>query len=75
MGKRQVRIFRKDLGPERESLLQKEAHLVMRSARVFRGLITELAGDHLTLLNHRLQPHTLDLAEIEEIVYDRETEY
>lgn len=75
MGKRQVRIFRQDLGPERENLLQKEAHVVMRSTQVFRGVITELSGDQLTLLNHRLQPHTLALAEIEEIIYDRETAY
>ena len=75
MGKRQIRLFRKDIGSALESLLQKDAHVVMRSSRVWRGVITKLQGDHLTLVNHRLQPQTLDLNEVEEIIYDRETEH
>ena len=75
MGKRQVRVFRSHILPNRLQLLGKDAHVVQPSGRVLRGVITELTDAHLTVLNHRLHPQTLPLAEVEEVVYDLEAEH
>jgi hypothetical protein len=75
MGKRQVRIFQKDIDLNRQRLLQQDAHVVLGSGRVLRGVIIELTGRHLTLLNQRLHPQTVGLEEVEEIVYDKEAAY
>lgn len=75
MGKRQVRIFQKDIYPNRPRLLRQDAHVVLRSARVLRGVISELTNSHLTLLNHRQHPQSVELEEVEEVVYDLEAEH
>jgi hypothetical protein len=75
MGKRQTRIFQKDIAAALPDLQQRDAHVVQRSGKVLRGIITAISDRHLTLLNQRLHPHSVALEEIEEIVYDRETAF
>lgn len=52
-----------------------DVHVILWTNIVLQGIVTELMDGQLTLQNHRLHQQTIDLTEIEEIVYDKEAAY
>ena len=76
MGKRQVRIFRKDI-PEHipELLLQKAVQVVLRSKVVLHGVLRALSPMQLQLQDKRSGKHVVAVEQVEEIIYDVEALY
>jgi len=73
MGKRQKRIFRKDIQQHLQELLQRRTvQVVLCSKVVINGDILRLTPDELQLQDHRFGKHLLPLNQIEEIIYDLE---
>ena len=75
MGKRQVRIFQKDLEKHLpELLLQPAVQVVLRNNVVITGL---LSGDEelLILKDFRFGKHEFGIEEVIEIIYDVEAAY
>ena len=75
MGKRQIRILRKDILAKQSEILGKTGHVILSDHVVFNGLIEEINQTHLKLRDPRFNQHNLEIAAIEELVYDKETEY
>ncbi len=76
MGKRQKRIFRKDIPQHIQELLQQETvQVVLRSKVVIQGHLLHLTAEELQLQDQRFSKHTLPLDEVEEIIYDFEAPY
>ncbi len=73
MGKRQVRIFRKNI-PEHipELLLQKAVQVVLRSKVVLHGTLKQLTTAQLQLEDRRFGKHVVQVADVEELIYDVE---
>jgi hypothetical protein len=74
MGKRQTRIFKNDIAASRGLLQQRDVHVVDRTGRVFRGIVRAVSERDLTLQNQRLHSKAIPFEEIEEIVFDRESD-
>ncbi|WP_242916380.1 hypothetical protein [Pontibacter liquoris] len=73
MGKRQIRIFRKDIvNRASELLLQPAVQVVLRSRVVLHGVLEKLNQEQLQLQDQRFGRHVVSVAEIEEIIYDLE---
>ena len=75
MGKRQVRIFRKDILSKKSEIEGKPGHVILSDHVVHHGQFLEVTESHLLLRDPRFNKHTLELGAIEEVVYDKETEY
>jgi hypothetical protein len=75
MGKRQIRILRKDLLPKQVEIVGRKGHVILSDHVVHNGLILEISAAHLLLENPRKGRHQLKMATIVEVVYDQETEY
>ncbi|SFG42012.1 hypothetical protein [Pontibacter chinhatensis] len=76
MGKRQFRIFRKDLLSRRFELLQSPAvQVVLRSKVVLAGKLKELDEKGAELQDLRFNYHTFRLEQVEEMIYDVEAPY
>ena len=75
MGKRQVRIFRKDILLKKSEIEGKPGHVIMADHVVHNGQIMEITDSHLLLRDPRFNIHALALSAIEEVVYDKETDY
>ncbi|AKD02157.1 hypothetical protein POKO110462_11770 [Pontibacter korlensis] len=76
MGKRQTRIFRKDLLNHRFELLQSPAvQVVLRTKVVLTGRLKELDAKGAELEDLRFNRHTFPLEQVEEIIYDIEAPY
>ena len=76
MGKRQVRIFRKDLEKHLPELLQQPAvQVVLRNKAVLAGSLSSIKSDKLQLKDFRFNKHDFSLDEVEEIIYDIEAPY
>lgn len=76
MGKRQFRIFRKDLLSRRFELLQSPAvQVVLRSKVVLAGKLKELDEKGAELQDLRFNYHAFPLEQVEEIIYDVEAPY
>ncbi|MDB5262224.1 MAG: hypothetical protein JWQ14_1505 [Adhaeribacter sp.] len=75
MGKRQVRIFRKDIFLSKFEIEGKTGHVIMADHVVHNGLILQVTERHLVLRNPRFKEYPLNLDAIEEVVYDKETDY
>ncbi len=75
MGKRQFRIFRKDIFAKKADLQGQEGHVIMENHVVIHGRIIEISANYLALQDPRLHIHNLELSQITEVVYDKETEY
>ena len=73
MGKRQVRIFRKDILNHAIALLgQPGVQVVLRTRVVLHGVLKTLDQEQLQLQDRRFNTHTLPLEQVEEIIYDVE---
>lgn len=75
MGKRQIRIFRKDIVFKKDEILTKIGHVILADHVVFTGRVLEISEDNLVLEDFRFNNHVLKLSQVLEIVYDIETEY
>ncbi len=75
MGKRQTRIFSKDLINSFPSIAGLEANIVLRNKTVFHGRLLQIKEQTLSVKDLRLNRHNLSLKDIEEIVIDREATY
>ncbi len=76
MGKRQYRVFRRDITAQRQELLQQRSvQLVQRNKMVLQGQLLKLGSIQLELLDGRNHTHIVPLHLIEEIIYDKETAY
>ncbi len=75
MGKRQLRIFRTDLGKHLATLPGREANVLLTNQTTLHGYIEKAEGEVLLLRDLRRKQHRLPFADIEEIMLDRETAY
>jgi len=76
MGKRQTRIFRKDIPQHVQQLLaQKSVQVVLRNKVVLTGLLLQVSPEQLQLQDYRFHKHTLPVEQVEEIIYDTEAAY
>lgn len=75
MGKRQFRLLRKDILARQSEILGKQGHVILTAHVVHNGVIQEINNTHLTLRDPRFGKHYLALDTIEEVIYDKETEY
>ncbi|MBC5993583.1 hypothetical protein [Pontibacter cellulosilyticus] len=76
MGKRQVRIFRKDLEKHLPELVQQPAvQVVLRSKVVLAGSLSSINSGKLQLKDFRFNKHEFLPEEVEEIIYDIEAPY
>jgi hypothetical protein len=73
MGKRQVRIFQKNLPEKRAEIGHREVQLILTDNRVFHGTVNEFSDVSLCIKDYRQRLHTFGLGEIQELVYDFET--
>ncbi|MCJ8165831.1 hypothetical protein MKJ04_13345 [Pontibacter sp. E15-1] len=76
MGKRQKRIFRKDIEAHTSELLERQTvQVVLRSRVVMQGHLLHLTAEELQLQDQRFSKHTMPLDDVEEIIYDFEAPY
>ena len=76
MGKRQIRIFRKKLLDHAFELLQQPSvQLVLRNRVVLTGALKQLSAESIKLLDLRSNFHTYTLEQVEEVIYDVESDY
>ncbi len=73
MGKRQVRIFQKNLAGKGPEIGGREVHIILSDNRVFHGTVNEFSDVSLCIKDYRQRLHTFGLGEIQELVYDLET--
>ena len=73
MGKRQVRIFQKNLAGKGSEITGREVHIILSDNRVFHGTLNEFSDVSLCIIDYRQRLHTFGLGEIQELVYDLET--
>lgn len=73
MGKRQVRIFRKDLEKHLSELLQQPTvQVVLRSKVVMHGALSALGQEKLQLIDCRFGKHVFVPEQVEMVIYDIE---
>lgn len=75
MGKRQTRIFSKDLVNKFSSFAGLEVNIVLKNKTVLHGKPLQIDQQALIINNLRSKKHKLLLSEIEEIIVDKETMY
>ena len=76
MGKRQVRIFQKDLEKRLPEVLQQPVvQVVLRNKSVLVGSLSGTSAGGLQLKDFRFHKHEFTLEEVEEIIYDIEAPY
>jgi EAL domain-containing protein (putative c-di-GMP-specific phosphodiesterase class I) len=75
MGKRQTRIFNRDILKNKSVLLNLEVNLLLKSGIALHGLIIEITEQMLVLKDLRMKKHLLPIQLIEEIMLDKETLY
>lgn len=76
MGKRQVRIFQKDLEKRLPEVLQQSVvQVVLRNKTVLSGSMSSINAGELQLKDLRFNKHEFTLEEVEEIIYDIEAPY
>ncbi|MHC2990103.1 hypothetical protein OB13_00285 [Pontibacter sp. HJ8] len=76
MGKRQIRIFRKNI-PQHlpELLMQGFVQVIMRNRVVLQGVLKVASEEEFELLDGRRSRHVVPVQEIEEVIYDIEAPY
>ena len=73
MGKRQVRVFQKNLAEKKAEIGNREVQIILSDNRVFHGVVNEFSDVSLCIKDYRQRLHTFGLGEIQELVYDLET--
>lgn len=76
MGKRQVRIFQKDLEKRLSEVLQQPVvQVVLRNKSVLAGSLSDINTGELQLKDFRFNTHKFSVNDVEEIIYDIEAPY
>ncbi len=75
MGKRLTRIFGKDIPAKAKELISIELNIVLKNKSTLHGTLISAEGSQLILKDMRLKNHTLAIADIEELIFDREAAY
>lgn len=75
MGKRQVRIFNKDILRRHAEIINKEANLILYGKKTLHGNVLNLDGSIFTLKDTILRIHKIDLHDIEEINFDIDAKF
>ncbi len=75
MGKRQIRVFQKDIFSQRNQLVGKNAQVVLGSQATFYGTILNIEEASLQIRDMRLKKHRYPLTEVTELVLDYVTTY
>lgn len=82
MGKRTIRILRKDIGKHLDTLMGKEAHVVGRDGKTYFGTVVSVSEEVLVVkdantawYNQKRHSHSLPLVSIYEIILDLVTDY
>jgi hypothetical protein len=76
MGKRQFRIFRKDiLNHVPDLLVQPSVQVVQSNRVVMQGLVQSVNEERLELVDGRRHKHIVPMHLIEEIIYDKEAAF
>ncbi len=69
MGRRLIRIAKKDIIATSSDLINRELDVVMISAQVYHGVFIEIKSNILTIRNMLGNKHHLDISIIDEIIY------
>lgn len=76
MGKRQTRIFRQNIQKHLQELLQcQTVQLVLRTKVVVQGKLFMPSPGQFELVDKCRNKHTVQLHQIEEIIYDKEAAF
>jgi len=75
MGKRLIRIFSKDIPTRAKELTATELNVVLKNKSTIHGTFVGLQGSVFILTDMQLRKHKLPLADIEEVIFDREAAY
>jgi hypothetical protein len=75
MGKRQVRIFNRELIARQAEILQQEVQVVLQNGAVVQGKATAFTADKITVTDKRFHKHALAITEVAEVVFDKESLY
>lgn len=76
MGKRQIRIFNKDLKQHLPELFrQASVQVVLSSKVVLHGSLSGLNNGMLQLQDFRFGKHEFDIEQVEEVIYDIEAAF
>ncbi len=75
MGKRQTRIFNRDILKHISILLGLEVNLLLKTGVILHGIIVDITGETLVLKDLRMKKHQLPVQLIEEIMLDKESLY
>ena len=75
MGKRQMRIFQRDILPQAASLIGKEANVVLSNHATLHGVVLDITDNNLIIRDMRLKKNTVPLAQISEVTLDYTAEW
>jgi hypothetical protein len=75
MGKRQIRIFAKDISNQLPALIDQEVNILLKNGTVFHGIIRHSPGPSLIMKDMLGRNHALATENIAEIILDKETLY
>ncbi|MFL5728048.1 MAG: hypothetical protein ACJ75J_01060 [Cytophagaceae bacterium] len=75
MGKRLIRIFRKELKAKAASLAGRKINLVLQNQSTFYGVLLKVDQEGLELKDLLNKKHYFKFSGIEEIVYDQVAAY
>jgi hypothetical protein len=75
MGKRQIRIFAKDISKQLPALTDQEVNILLKNGTVFHGIIRHSPGSGLIMKDMLGRNHTLVMENVAEIILDKETLY
>lgn len=75
MGKRQIRIFNKDILSRSTEVINREANLILYGKKTLHGNIMKLEKDIFTVKDTILRIHKVGLTDIEEINFDIDAKY
>jgi hypothetical protein len=75
MGRRQQRIFQRDILQQASALVGLEANILLASQVTLHGVILEISGNSLTVKDMRLKKHVIPLSDIHEIMLDKAAEW
>lgn len=75
MGKRQARIFAKDIPIKLLELVHKEVNILLKNGTVFHGIINNTASSAIHLTDMLGRKHIVEISLIAEIILDIESLY
>jgi hypothetical protein len=75
MGKRQTRIFAKDIPMKLLDVQNKEVNILLKNGTVFHGIIKHTAGSAIHLTDMLGRKHIVNISMIAEKILDMETLY